>query len=352
MNFASDNVYGVHPAIMAALSDANTGTSPAYCYDDWSRQAEAELSRVFEKDVKAFLVLSGSAANGLALSSVTPPYGAIFCHAEAHAAVDECNLPELYSGGAKIIGLAGEAGKIKPESVARALAGFIKGEHDPKPCTVSLTNSTEAGTVYSPAEIKAFSDLIRPRGMKLHMDGARFANALVSTGVTPAELTWKAGVDLMSFGGTKNGAMFLEAVIFFDTSLAQDFLYRRMRAGQLLSKSRYLAAQMLAYLKDDLWLANARTANGLAQKLAKGLLGIPALRIPFPVQANEIFAVMPRKLFDALQASGAKFYDWIPDGVPGGVGADEVFTRFVLSYATPEQHVDEFVALAAKLSAK
>lgn len=352
MNFASDNVYGVHPAIMAALSDANTGTSPAYCYDDYNKQAEAELSRVFEKEVKAFLVLSGSAANGLALSSVTPGYGAIFCHAEAHSAVDECNLPELYTGGAKIIGLAGEAGKIKPESVQRALAGFIKAEHDPKPCTVSLTNSTEAGTVYSPTEIKAFSDLIRPRGMKLHMDGARFANALVSTGVTPAELTWKAGVDVMSFGGTKNGAMFLEAVVFFDTSLAQDFLYRRMRAGQLLSKSRYLGAQMLAYLKDDLWLKNATVANGLAQKLAKGLLGIPALHIPFPVQANEIFAVMPRKLFDALQASGAKFYDWIPDGVPGGVAEHEVFTRFVLSYATPEQHVDEFVALATKLAQK
>ncbi len=182
---------------------------------------------------RAFLVTTGTAANGLALSALTPPYGAIICHAEAHIATDECNAPEMFTGGAKIIGLQGAGGKITPETIEKTLKGFIRGEHDPKPATIALTNSTELGTVYSPAEVKAMSDVIRPRGMKLFMDGARFANAVVGSGATPAELTWKAGVDVLSFGGTKNGGMMLESVVFFDKGLAEDFQYRRMRGGQL-----------------------------------------------------------------------------------------------------------------------
>lgn len=348
MNFASDNVYGVHPRIMAALAEANTGTAPSYGGDGLTVKAEERLKEIFGCDLKAYLITSGTAANGLALSAITPGFGAILCHAEAHIAVDECNSPEHFTGGAKIMGLHGPAGKITPAMVEKTLKGFIRGEHDPKPKGVSLTNATELGTVYSPAEVKAFSDLIRPRGMKLHMDGARFANALAGLGCTPAELTWKAGVDVMSFGATKNGAMMLEAVIFFDTSLAEDFAYRRMRAGQLLSKSRYLGAQMLAYLEGDLWLENARRANALAQKLAAGLQQAKAIRIPNPVQANEVFAVMPRALFDKLQAAGAKFYDWMPDSLGSAIGPDEIFARFVLSFATPEEDVDAFVKLVAK----
>ena len=184
---------------------------------------------------------------------------------------DECNSPEFFTGGAKILGLHGAGGKITPALIEKTLKGFIRGEHDPKPRGVSITNATELGTVYTPAEVKAISDLIRPRGMKLHMDGARFANAVAGLGVSPAEVTWKSGVDVMSFGATKNGAMMLEAVVFFDLALAEDFAYRRMRAGQLISKSRYLGAQMVAYLEDGLWLDNARRANALAQKLAAGL---------------------------------------------------------------------------------
>lgn len=348
MNFASDNVYGVDPRILEALSAANDGTAASYAGDDLSKRSEAELSRIFETEVKAFLVTSGTAANGLALSSIAPGYGAILCHAEAHISCDECNSPEFFTGGAKILGLHGAGGKITPALIDKTLKGFIRGEHDPKPRGVSITNATELGTIYSPAEVRAISDLIRPRGMKLHMDGARFANAVAGLGCTPAELTWKSGVDLMSFGATKNGAMMLEAVVFFDAALAEDFLYRRMRAGQLISKSRYLGAQMLAYLEGDLWLDNARRANRLARKLADGLTRHKSIRIPNPVQANEVFAIIPREMNDRLLASGARFYDWMPDSLGDAIHDGEIFVRFVLSFATPEEDVDRFLALAAK----
>jgi threonine aldolase len=348
MNFASDNVYGVHPAILQALSDANSGTASSYGYDDLTKRAEEELSRVFEKDVKAFLVTTGTVANGLALSSITPPYGAVLCHGEAHIAVDECNAPELFTGGAKIIGHHGQAGKINPAILERTIKNFIRGEHDPKPASVSITNATELGTVYNPTEVRAIADFAHAKNMRLHMDGARFANALVSAGCAPAELTWKQGVDVMSFGATKNGAMILEAVVFLDTRLAEDFLYRRMRAGQLLSKGRYLAAQMLAYLKDGLWLDNARRANMLARKLSDGLSRINSIRIAVPTEANEVFAVMPRETFDAWQKAGVKFYDWIGEGSGIDVPEGGVLARFVLSFATPEADVDRFLDLAAK----
>jgi threonine aldolase len=299
---------------------------------------------MFERDVRAFLVTTGTAANGLALSAITPPFGAVLCHAEAHIAVDECGSPELFTGGAKIIGLHGPQGKITPALIERALKGFIRGEHDPKPAAVSITNASELGTTYKPDEIRAISDLITPRGMKLHMDGARFANAVVGTGASPAELTWRAGVDVMTFGATKNGAMLLEAVVFFDTGLAQDFIYRRMRGGQLVSKSRYLGAQMLAYLENGLWLENAGRANALAAKLAGGLRRSKHARIAFPVEANEIFVVMPRDLDAKLRKAGAVYFDWMPDSL-GGLREDEAFVRLVLSYATPPEAVDQLLAL-------
>lgn len=350
MNFASDNVYGVDPRIMAALAEANTGTAASYGGDDYSKKAEERLSEIFEKEVRAFLVTTGTAANGLALSALAPAYGAVICHAEAHVYCDECNSPEFFTGGAKMIGLHGPGGKILPEQISKVLKGFIRGEHDPKPAAVSITNASELGTVYSPDDVKAISAAIRPKGMKLHMDGARFANAVAGLDMKPAEITWKAGVDAMSFGATKNGAMLLEAVVFFDTKLAEDFLYRRMRGGQLVSKSRFLGAQMLAYLENDLWLENARKANGLAQHLAKGLRQSNRIRIPHPVQANEVFAIMPRTLYDKLQKSGAKFYDWMPDSLGDQIRDDEIFTRFVLSFTTPETDIDKFVAIVKELA--
>ncbi len=350
MNFASDNVYGVHPRILAALSEANAGTAPSYGSDDLSRKAEERLSEVFEKEVRAFLVTTGTAANGLALSAITPGYGAIICHAESHISYDECNSPEFFTGGAKIIGLQAPGGKITRAMIDKRLKGFVGGEHDPKPKGVSLTNVTELGTIYSIGEVKGISELIAPRGMKLHMDGARFANAVAGLGCTPAELTWKAGVDAMSFGATKNGAMMLEATVFFNLPLAEDFVHRRMRAGQLVSKGRYLGAQMLAYLENGLWLENARRANGLAQKLAAGLKRSKSFRLPNPVDANEVFAIIPRTLNERLQASGVSFSSWMPDGLGNTIKEDEIFVRFVTSFATPEAEVDRFIDLIAKIA--
>ncbi len=350
MNFASDNVYGIHPKILAAISDANSGTAASYAGDELSKKSEAMLSELFEREVRSFLVTTGTAANGLALSSITPGFGAILCHGEAHVYCDECNSPEFFTGGAKMMGHHGPGGKIAPAMLEKTLKGFIRGEHDPKPKGVSIANATELGTVYSPAEIKAIADLVKPRGMKLHMDGARFANAVAGLGCAPADVSWKAGVDVMSFGATKNGAMLLEAVVFFDLALAEDFAYRRMRSGQLVSKSRFLGAQMIAYLQDGLWLDNARTANRLAQKLTSGLGELNGIRIPNAVQANEVFAVIPRSLNEKLLASGARYYDWMPDSLGDAISDDEIFVRFLLSFATPEKDVDQFIDLAGSLA--
>ena len=342
MNFASDNVYGVDPRIMQAMVDANVGTDVSYCHDEGSKAVETKLAEIFEKDVKVFLVVNGTGANSLALSAICPPYGGVICHEVAHINTDECNAPELFTGGAKLITLSGDHAKITPAAVSDKLKNFVHGEHGAKPSALSVTNATELGTVYTPAEIKALANIVKPSGMKMHMDGARFANALVSLGCTPAEMTWKAGIDVLSFGGTKNGGMLLEAVVFFDTSLADDFLYRRKRAGQLISKSRFISAQMLAYLQDDVWLANARRANALAQNLAKGMQLSNRIRLSNPVQANEVFAYMPRSVYDAVQAKGAHFYEW----PMVGTADDEVHCRFVLSFATPEKDVEHFLALA------
>lgn len=342
MNFASDNVYGVDPRIMQAMVEANARlTDVSYCHDDGAKAVDARLSEVFDRDVKSFLVVNGTGANSLALSALTPPFGGVICHEGSHISTDECNCPELFTGGAKLLTLPGEQGKITPAAVVEKLSHFGHGEHGAKPTAISITNATELGTVYTPAEIRALSEVVKPRGMKVHMDGARFANALVSLGCTPADMTWKAGVDVLSFGGTKNGGMILEAVVFFDTGLAEDFLYRRKRVGQLVSKGRFLSAQMLAYLQDEVWLANARRANALAQTLANGLQVSNRVRLTNPVQANEVFAVMPKATFDAVLAKGAHFYDWPWPGL----AEDEIHCRFVTSFATPEADVQRFLGL-------
>ncbi len=341
MNFASDNVYGVDPRIMQAMVDANQGTDVSYCHDDGSKETETRLAQIFEKEVKAFLVVNGTGANSLALSAMCPPYGGVLCHESAHINTDECNAPEMFTGGAKLITLAGDGAKITPDAITERLKQFVHGEHGAKLSALSITNATELGTVYTPAEIKALAAVVKPQGMKMHMDGARFANALVGLGCTPAEMTWKAGVDVLSFGGTKNGGMLLEAVVFFDTLLADDFLYRRKRAGQLISKSRFISAQMNAYLRDDVWLANAKRANDSAQTLAHGLQQSNRIRLSNPVQANEVFAYMPRMTFNKAQEQGAHFYEWPMAGTPD----DEVHCRFVLSFATPEKDVDRFVTM-------
>ncbi|VAV99960.1 Low-specificity L-threonine aldolase, partial [hydrothermal vent metagenome] len=263
-----------------------------------------------------------------------------------HISADECGAPELFTGGAKLIGLDGVAGKITPKMVEGAIAGFISGEHDPKPAAISITQSSELGTVYSLDEVQAFGNLARDKNLKLHMDGARFANALVALGCSPADVTWKAGVDALSFGATKNGAMNVEAVVFFDLALAVDFEYRRMRAGQLLSKNRFLAAQMEAYLTDDLWLDNARHANEMAARLADGLGKTQGVRFGVERQANEVFLIVPKAKHNVLAASDAVFHQWQASGSDTAeVGDDEVMIRLVTSFATSAEDVDEFVTL-------
>ncbi len=348
MNFGSDNVHGVHDAILDAIRDANTGTARSYGHDDWSARAEARLRDVFGCDLAAYLVVTGTAANSLALAACCPPHGAVVCHHEAHIQVDECGAPEMYTGGAKLMGVRGPAGKLTPAAITAMLDTMGRGEHEQRPSVLSLSQATELGTVYSVDEVTALAATARERRMRVHMDGARFANALVRLGCTPAELTWQAGVDVLSFGATKNGALGVEAVVFFDRDLTGDFLYRRKRAGQLVSKSRYLGAQMLAYLHDDLWLDNARHANAMADRLAEGVRALPGVRMPLPVEANEVFAVMPRTLHEAMLAQGARFSAWPGEGAgPGTVGAEEVFVRLLTSFRTTPDDVRALMQVAA-----
>ncbi len=341
MNFASDNHYGASAEILGALAAIGQAPAPAYGDDPITAKVTARLCEIFEREVAVFPVINGTTANALALATLTPPHGAILCHAEAHIAVDECGAPEFFTHGAKLVPIAGDDAKLTPSAVEAALRHFQKGfVHHAQPAAISLTQATELGTVYTPQEIGALSQTARAHGMAMHMDGARFANALVGLGCTPAQMTWQSGVDALSFGATKNGALAAEAVIFFDPNQARDFVYRRKKSGHLLSKMRFVSAQLDAYLADDLWLGNARRANALAQRLAQGLARAGAITIAHPVAANAVFARMPPALAAKLRKAGALFYDWGP--AQGGT----VLTRLMLSFATPEADVARFVELA------
>ncbi len=350
MNFGSDNVHGVHDTILQAIRDANGGTSRSYGHDEWTARAEARLRDVFACDLTAYLVVTGTAANSLALAACCPPHGAVVCHQEAHINVDECGAPEMYTGGAKLMGVRGAGCKLTPTAVTALLDTMGRAEHEQRPSVLSISQATELGTIYTVDEVRALAATASHRGMRLHMDGARFANAVVRLGCTPAELTWQAGVDVLSFGATKNGALGVEAIVFFDRELTTDFLYRRKRAGQLVSKSRYLGAQMLAYLDHDLWLDNARHANAMADRLAAGVRALPGVRLPLPVEANEVFAIMPRALHEAINAAGARFSAWPGEG-PGTdtVAPHEVLGRLLTSFRTTPDDVDNFLRLAASL---
>ena len=341
MNFASDNHYGATPDILAAIAAVGQAPQPAYGDDDVTKRVTARLCEVFERDVAVYPVINGTTANALSLATLVPPHGAILCHAEAHIAVDECGAPEFFTHGAKLVPIEGHDAKLTPAAIEKALGHFQKGfVHHAQPAAISLTQSTELGTVYSPSEIAAISALARARDMKVHMDGARFANALVGLGCTPAEMTWKAGVDALSFGATKNGALAAEAVVFFNRDDVRDFEYRRKKSGHLLSKMRFVSVQLEAYLKNGHWLASARHANGLAQRLAQGLAQAGAIEIEHPVSANAVFARMPDALAKKLRKNGVQFYDW---GVPS---KGRTLARLMLSFATPEEDVTRLIELA------
>jgi len=340
MNFVSDNAYGATPEILAALSKASDGAVASYGDDPITARVQAKLSTIFQREIVVHPVVTGTAANSLALATLCPPYGAVFCHRESHIAVDECAAPEFFTHGAKLAHLEGNGAKIDPADIEAALPGFLRGVHSPKPSVVSITQATELGTVYSLAEIRALADCAHANGMSLHMDGARFANALVSLGCTAAEATWKAGVDALSFGATKNGALCAEAVIFFDPAKAGDFEYRRKKAGHLLSKMRFISAQLDAYLENDNWLKTARRANALARRLADTIAHVKGGELAEAVQANAVFAYLRHGVVAKLREAGAKFYDWQPpkDG--------RTMIRLVLSFATPEADVARFAEIA------
>jgi len=343
MEFASDNAAGVSERVLEAIRTANPGAAAAYGTDEHTQRAIRLLCDIFERECAVFLVTTGTAANALALASLTPPWGAVLCHADAHVLSDECGAPEMFSAGAKIIGIPGDAGKITPDALKEALARYATGAvHQVQPAALSLSQASESGTVYSCAEIARLAEIAHAAGLGVHMDGARFANAFVGQNGTAAEMTWKAGVDVLCFGATKNGALACEAVIFFDPAKAADFAFRRKRSGQTLSKGRFLGAQMVGHLEDGHWLDLARHANGCASALARGLAAIPGVTIHWPMQANEVFAVLPTNTHAALKAAGAHYYEWPDSELTTG----QVLVRLVCSFATQSHEVERFLDVA------
>jgi threonine aldolase len=340
MIFTSDNVTGAAPEILDAQVAASAGSVPSYGADPLTARVTERLSDLFEHEVAAFPVATGTAANALALSVLTPPYGALYCHSDAHIETDECGAPELFSGGAKLVGLPGRHGKLAAEGLRAALDGAAIGfVHAVQPSALSLSQATEAGTVYTPAEIAALADVARHFGLTVHMDGARFANAAARQGCAPADLTWRAGVDVLSFGATKNGALAAEVVVFFRRELADSFGYRRKRGGHLFSKMRFLSAQLDAYLTDGLWLRLAQHANSMADRLAAGLAALPGAEIVHPVEANEIFIALPEPVTGGLLAQGYQFYRW-----------EGPVVRLVTAWNTEAAAVDALLADARRLS--
>ncbi|MCB1378555.1 MAG: low specificity L-threonine aldolase [Alphaproteobacteria bacterium] len=339
-SFASDNASAVHPAIMKAISACNEGFAPPYGTDDFSCRLNDAYSRLFERETFVFPVSSGTAANGLALGSMTPSYGAVFCHRLAHIVGAEAGSVEFYSGGGRLIQLDGNLSKLAPSGLDAALGNYGPGfPHEMKAATVSVTQSTERGTLYSLEELRAVAAVARSAGLAVHMDGARFANGLVQLGCSPADMTWKSGVDAVSFGTTKNGTMMSEAVLVFDKALADVVRYKHKRAGFLHSKMRYFAAQLLAYIQDDLWLDNAKRANAAARRIADRLAETPGVELAYPVETNQIFAYIPPDLTVAFAAAGLSFRRW--------AGPRPHLFRLVMSYAETEAmlaHVEAVLA--------
>ncbi|MGA0615305.1 threonine aldolase family protein [Paracoccus sp. KR1-242] len=343
MNFASDNVHGVHPKVLKALSDCNDGAMGSYGADPVTARAEAAYRELLDApDAVVRFVATGTGANALVCAQLSPSYGRIYCHDSAHIHRDECAAPEFYSHGAKLVPLAGENGKFTPDTLAEAIRFGAAGSlNDGQNAMVSITNATEWGTCYAPDEVAALAGIAHDAGLKLHMDGARFANAVAGLGCDAADLTLRAGVDALCFGGTKNGALAAEAVVFFDPADAKGFDYRRKQAGQVYSKQRYLAAQMLALAEDGLWMDLARHANAMASRLGQGIEQAGGTLV-VPVQANEVFARIPAAAHDRARAHGAAYHLW-QDRPPAA--GEPVTVRLVTSWATHEDDVGRLIDL-------
>ena len=350
MWFTSDNAGPAAPEIMSAMMEANTIYSQSYGADPIMDRVRAKIRDIFEApDAAVYLVSTGTAANSLALASMVQPWQTIYCHRHAHIQEDECGAPEFYSGGAKLTLLDGADAKIDLDSFKQAVAATGQvGVHNVQKGALSITTATENGAVYSIAEIEALCAVAKTNDIPVHLDGARFANALVSLGCTPAEMTWKAGIEAVRFGGTKNGCIGVEAVILFDPKRAWEFELRRKRGGHLVSKHRYLSAQMDAYLTDDLWLNMANKSNAAAAKLSAGILQLPGATLLHPTDANIVFAGWKRSGHQAVQDAGAHYYFWPFDQTLDG-DPDEILTaRLVCNWATTDEDVDNFLRIIAK----
>lgn len=340
VNFRSDNEAPVAPEIMTAITNVNHDSAHSYGADAVTANLSQQFSSLFECEVTVFPVITGTAANALALGHVTPSYGAIFCTEQAHVLVDECGATGFYSGGAIMRTLPGGDGKIAVDAFAEALSSFgAHGDHEARPAALTVSQATECGTLYQPEEISALSKITAQNDMVLHMDGARFANAVSALGCAPADITWRAGVDILSFGATKNGAMAAEAVIIFRPDLAVEFGRQRMRGGHLLSKMRYISAQLTAYIQDGLWLSLARRANDAARKLANGLSKLWPVEICYPVQANALFVRFPEQMIEGLIEDGFLFHRW-----PGQQG----MVRLLCSYTLSNHDIDLFLESACR----
>ncbi len=345
MRFASDNAGPVHPKVMKALNAANDGWAMPYGNDDWTRRATDKVREVFEAPKAAvYFVATGTAANSLALATLSRPFDAIFCADIAHINADECNAPEFYTGGAKLIPVPTVDGKLTGDNLTSAMEKLTRGDvHEPQPGALALTQLTERGTLYSLDEMTALTGLAKSAGLPVFLDGARFSNAAAALGVTPAEMSWKAGIDVVSFGGTKNGLMGVEAVVFFDPRHAWEFELRRKRGAHLFSKSRYLAAQMAAYLTDGLWLEMAQTANAAAANLTRQLRATPNVTFTYEPQGNMLFLRFPRAAHRRLNEAGAMYYLW--DGTLEGDGEEMLGARLVCDWSCREEDIERFVGL-------
>lgn len=339
-DFASDNYAGVCTEAMRYMVEANTsGHEVAYGDDSWTRRVCDRLRALFETDCEVFFVFNGTAANSLALASLCQSYQSVICHESSHVETDECGGPEFFSNGSKLITSKGAMGKVTPIAVEELIARR-SDIHSPRPKALTITQSTEVGTIYTVAEVKALGELVHRHDMALHMDGARFANAVVSLDVAPADITWRVGVDVLCFGGTKNGLPVGEAVIFFNHALAKDFAYRVKQAGQLASKMRFISAPWLGLLDNDVWLRNARHANAMAKMLASRVSGIPGVRLAYPVEANAVFVEMPSAVGNAMRSEkGWNFYDFIASGG----------SRLMCAWDTERAMIDHFAADLAAL---
>ena len=333
VKFASDNVAGACPEVLDAIIKANDGDSTPYGNDQISTELQDKFSEIFEKEVIVFPTASGTAANALALATMTPSFGNVYCHKLSHINTDECGAPEFYTGGGKLVTLNGVKGKITAEELDQAISG--KGiVHHTQPSSVSITQVCETGEVYQLDEIKKISEVTHKHNLNIHMDGARFANALVSLNATPAEMTWKSGIDVLSFGATKNGCIAAEAIIFFKKDLVGNVAFLMKRAGHLLSKMRFVSAQLDAYISNDVWLRNAKHANKMGKKLSDGLKDHSDINLAYPTEANEVFATFPRNKIDHLNSEGYQINEDEWDGKA---------VRLVAAWNTQDADVDHLL---------